>query len=564
MGSIRLTGLRPTRFLLCVLLGSVAVVSGVALSGVAAHLICRAAQQPPILTLTTLMVTVRALALLRPLSRYGERLASHDLAFRSLSRLRVHVFERVEPLAPGELEHYRDGELLSRLVSDVDELQDLVLRIVLPAAVAALSLTVIVMGTSAVLLPAGVALALGTALAGCVPPLVASRMAAREGAHQGRRRALLTEDLIEALDAADELWLNGADSPATDRIAADDAELVRAARSDSRAAGVSDALGIALQGVTTLVVLMVATRSAASGVLDPLLVAPLTLVALAAFEATAPLATAGRLLPSTMAAVDRLAGLLQRRPRVKDPAEPAPPPARRAPIALTGVTATRGFGPGRAPVLRGVDLDLAPGERAVVSGPSGAGKSTILQLLVRFFERDSGDALLDDHDLRDFAQEDVRREVLLIEQDPHVFNSNLRENVALARPGTSDEQMIVALEQAQLGEWLASLPEGLDTMVGEHGRALSGGQRQRLAMARAFMANPSILLLDEPTTHLDVDTAQRLLTDLWDSAGNRSVLLVSHADPGPFAECKRIQVVAGRTTGTHARQNPGSPLRGPA
>lgn len=294
-----------------------------------------------------------------------------------------------------------------------------------------------------------------------------------------------------------------------------------------------------------MAVLALATRSAATGSLDPLLVAPLVLIALTTFEVTAPLAVAGRRWPSVLGSADRVLDLIQREPRVHDPVHPCQAPARRAPISLDGVTATRGFGPGETAVLDGVDLDLAAGERAVLSGPSGSGKSTILLLLVRFIERDGGSVRLDGHDVRELAQGDVRREVLLIEQDPHVFNSNLRENVALAKPGSSDEQIESALERAQLGSWLASLPDGLDTMVGEQGRALSGGQRQRLAMARAFLADPSILLLDEPTAHLDQDTARLLLEDLWRSAGPRSVLLVGHGDTGPFRGSKIMNVVAG-------------------
>jgi ABC-type multidrug transport system fused ATPase/permease subunit len=199
-------------------------------------------------------------------------------------------------------------------------------------------------------------------------------------------------------------------------------------------------------------------------------------------------------------------------------------------------------GAGRQRVLDGVDLALAPGQRMVVAGPSGAGKTTLTQLLVRFLERQGGDARLGPRDLRHYRQEDVRAAVLLSAQDPHVFDSTIRENVAFARPGSSDEAILGALDHARIGAWVASLPDGLDTPVGERGRALSGGQRHRLALARAFLADPAVLVLDEPTAHLDAETAAALLGDLWAEAGERSVLLVTHGNPGPFVGCQPLEL----------------------
>jgi ATP-binding cassette subfamily C protein CydC len=198
--------------------------------------------------------------------------------------------------------------------------------------------------------------------------------------------------------------------------------------------------------------------------------------------------------------------------------------------------------PERRRVLDGVSLDLPAGGRVVLSGPSGSGKTTLAQLLVRFLERRGGAARIGPHDLRDHRQDDVRAAVLLSAQEPHVFDSTIRANLLLARPGAGEGELWRALAGAQLGEWVASLPTGLDTVVGERGRALSGGQRQRLALARAFLADPSVLVLDEPTAHLDGATAAALLGDLWREAGDRSVLLVTHGDAGPFAPCPRLDL----------------------
>jgi thiol reductant ABC exporter CydC subunit len=535
-----LVGVRPARLVVPVGLGALAVTAGAALTGLAGYLICRAAQRPPILSLTVVLVAVRVLALVRPAARYAERLASHDLAFRSLARLRTRVFARIEPLAPAGLEAFRDGELLSRMVADVDELQDVALRLLLPLAVAVVAGTVVATGVAVALPAAGVALATGLVCAATLPPLVAARVAARSRRRQAALRARLTADLVDALGAAEELWVNGADARAAATIAADDRALVGAALRDARAAGVADALGVLIGGLTAVGVLVAATAAAGRGVLEPLLVAPLTLVAVAAFEAVLPLSTAARHLPSVLSTGRRVLELIDREPELADPDRPVAVAPGRPRIALREVVVVRG--PERRRVLDGVDLTLEPGERMVVSGPSGAGKTTLAQLLVRFLERQAGAARMGPHDLRDHRQDDVRRVVLLAAQEPHVFDSTIRENVAFARPGASDDEVHHALTRARLGTWVASLPGGLDTRVGERGRALSGGQRQRLALARAFLADPLVLVLDEPDAHLDAGTVAALLADLWREAGERSVLLVTHGRTGPFERCRRLEL----------------------
>jgi ATP-binding cassette, subfamily C, bacterial CydC len=518
---VALAGVERRRLALAVLLGVLTVIFGVGLMATAGYLISRAAERPAILSLTAVIVLVRFFGLARPIARYLERLASHDLALRSLARVRARFYERIEPLAPAQLEGYRQGELLDRMVGDVDALQGLFLRGLGPPLVAVLTGAVCVGVTAAVLPNAALILAAGLLVGGLVVPATAARIGRAASRRRSAARAGLTAELVELLRGAPELVAYGREDATVDRIRTADAELVRIARRDAVAAGVAESLSILVAGATTVGVLAVAV---AAPTLDRVLIAALALLAFASFECVAALPQAARELAGTLAAGRGVLELMDREPAVHEPAQPLPRPGDGPTIALQGVAT--------AYALDGLDLRLEPGRKVGLVGPSGAGKTTVVNLLLRFLDPVDGRVTIDGRDVRDYRQSDVRATFAIAGQNAHLFDASIRANLLLARPGASDAELEPALARSHLADWVASLPDGLDTIVGEEGMRLSGGQRQRLVLARALLADAPVLVLDEPTAHLDTATAERLIDDVLEASASRSVLLITHRSEG--------------------------------
>ncbi|MFC5382630.1 thiol reductant ABC exporter subunit CydC [Aquipuribacter nitratireducens] len=500
--------------------------SGVGLMACAAWLISRAAEQPPVLTLTFAVVGVRALALSRAAFRYLERLRSHDAAFRMLAALRVRVHAALEPLAPAGLPAFRQGDLLARLVDDVDTMQDLPLRVVGPALTAAAVSAFSVALVALVLPGAGAVLAVALLAAALAVPLATAWAARRADAALAGARGRLAGDVVELLRALPDLAVAGAVEARLAALETQDRELVRLTRRQSAAAGLGAGLAALAAGGTVVAMVLVGVPAVRAGDLGGVWLAVVVLVPLAAFEAVG-------LLPPALSAWQRVrrsgARLLE---IVETPVPVVDPPAPRALVVgrvphlrLEAVSAAW---PGGGDVVRDVDLDLPPGRRLAVVGASGAGKSTLVAVLARFLEPTGGRYRVDGVDVRELAADDVRSLLGLVGQDAHVFASTVRENLRLAAPDADDPALVGALRAARLGDWVESLPDGLGTWVGERGAAVSGGQRQRLALARALLADRPVLVLDEPTAGLDPATADALVRDVLAAAGGRTVVLVTH------------------------------------
>jgi thiol reductant ABC exporter CydC subunit len=514
----QLTHAPRRRVALAALLGTLTIVFGIGLMATAGYLISRAAERPAILSLTGAIVGVRFFGLARPVARYFERLSSHDLAFRVLQRVRMLVYERIEPLAPVQLGAYRRGDVLSRIVADVDALQDLWLRGVGPAIVAVAAGAISVAVAAAVLPVAAFVLALGLLAAAVLVPLVTVACGRRAARLDAGTRGELAAELVEVLGGAPELVVYGRSEDRLQRLRELDATMSRNARRAAFADGAGDALRFIIIGATVAGVLAVAV----SGQIDRVLIAVLALLALASFEAVQQLGAGARELVETIAAGRRVLELTESEPAVVDPEAPRPIPEAPFAVALENVCVRS---------LEHFDLRLEPGQRLALVGPSGAGKTTVTHLLLRFLDPDEGRVTLGGVDMRSLAMEDVRALIAVAGQDAHLFSASIRDNITLGRDA-SDADLDRALDQARLHEWVSSLPAGIDTFVGEEGAQVSGGQRQRIALARALLRPAPVLVLDEPTAHLDPQTAQELIADILAAAGERAVLLITHRPEG--------------------------------
>jgi ATP-binding cassette, subfamily C, bacterial CydC len=512
-------------------LGTGAVLAAVGLLATSGYLISRAAQHPEVLALGVAIAAVRALALARALLRYGERLVSHDLAFRSLADLRRRFYERLVPLVPGALPGVDRADLLSRFVADVDRLQDLYLRAIGQVAVA------LAAGTASVLIallmePAAAAvLATGLLAGGILVPWLTRATARVAGRRQAPARAALAATIVEAAGGSAEIALAGRQEDWIERADAASRRLARIQRRDALAGGVGAGLITAVTGLTAIGVALVAVPAVRDDTLAGVLLAAVILLAMAAFEAVRPLAAAAASIDACAAAATRLEDALDGSAAfVRDRPDPLPLPAK-GDLELRGVLFR--YAADALWLLEGVDLRLRPGRTVALLGPSGCGKTTLAELLVRFRDPTAGRVLLGGVDLADAAQDDIRETVCLGSQEAYLFAGTLAENLVLARPGAADAELEAALARFGLGPWLTSLPDGLRTAVGEHGAKVSGGQRRRIAAARLLLSDARFLIADEPAAHLDASGAATLLGELAGEARRgRGVLVIAHEPHG--------------------------------
>ena len=539
------------RLLLAALLGAGAIAADIGLIGTAAWLISRAAQHPNEAHLAVAIVLVQFFGLSRGLLRYEERLVGHDAAFRLLADRRVKVYQRLEGLAPAGLPAFRRGDLLARVVQDVDSLQDLAIRIIPPFAIAVLVGSATVALLWWMLPAAGLILAVALVLASTVVPWLTGRLARRRESRFARVRGDLTVAMVDLTEGASELVAFGAVGSQLRTVRERDAELTAIASASAGTAGVGLALTTLLAGLACWGCLLAGIPAVLSGRLDATELAVITLIPLAAFELVVGLPVATQALQRVRQAAARVFEVSDADGPVPEPAQPAALPD--SPFDLEARSVWAGYPGAAGPALQGVDFSLAARRRVAIVGASGAGKSTLAAVLVRFLAYQAGTVSLDEVPLDRLAGDDLRQVVGMISQDDYLFDTTLAENLRIGHRQASDSELRQVIDRVGLADWLEGLPVGLATEVGRHGARLSGGQRKRVAVARALLADFPVLLLDEPAEHLDLVAADSLTADLLAVTDDRSLVLISHRLFGLESVDEILVMDAGRVVerGTH-------------
>ncbi len=498
---------------------------------------------------------IRLLAILRTGGRYAERLVSHETTFRLLAELRLWLFRRLVPLAPADLSDRRGADLASGLQADVETLQHAYLRLGAPVIVAVACGAMVVALLTALHPPTGLAVAALLLCAGGVIPGIARRAAAKPGADAVTRRTALRVAVADFVQGSADLAVAGS----VERRLAALAEIGEATTDAQRQTAIRGTEAEAALGLCAWLAVWCAVLLSANAVAAPVVPA-LALAALAAFEVVAPLPGAMQRWGEVMAAARRLFVLADRSPSIRSAVEVSPSP-RDGSLSFQSVRLR--YTADSAPALDGFDLRVRDGERVAILGASGAGKSSIARLLLRLAEYE-GNVTLGGHDLRSYRLEDARRVVGLAAQETQLFNATLRENLLIAAQEADEAALHRCLEVAGLKAFIAGLPDGLDTWIGEGGARLSAGQARRLVIARALLRDPPILILDEPTENLDAVTSRHLLDELGRERAGRTTLVITH-DPATarrFAD-RIVYMEAGRiVTDRHAGALPSGGDRG--
>jgi ATP-binding cassette subfamily C protein CydC len=513
---------------LATLLSFGTVGAGVGLMAMSAYLISKAAIAEMVVDLSLAVTAVRFFAIARASLRYVERYVTHRTTFRILTHLRVWFYEAIEPLAPARLMAYRSGDLLARIMADIETLEEFYVRAIVPplAAVLVTIVACIILGLFSPWL--ALVLLVFLVLTGVALPWVTRWLSREPGAALVETRSSLNATVVDGVQGMADLLAYGRATAVQQEVDRHTRQLHRSQERLALVRGLGNGLAVLFTGLAGVTILWLATPLVSGGQIEGVYLALLPLTAVAAFEAVQPLSRAWQVLEESRAAGRRLFELIDARPEVQDPERPLPAPGR---FDLEIRELSFGYAPGEPQVLYNLNLTVAQGERVCVVGPSGSGKSTLVNLLARFWDYEEGQILLGGRPLRDYRQEDVRRAMAVVSQQTHLFNTTIRDNLRLAREDATDDELVTACQKAQLHDFIETLPDGYATYIGENGLLLSGGQRQRLALARAILKDAPIVILDEATAHLDAVTERAVVAALDEFLDGRTALIIAHHAP---------------------------------
>ena len=510
---------------LAILLGFGTIASSVGLLATSAYIIAFAALQPSIAELQIAIVGVRFFGIARGVLRYLERLVSHSAAFRLLARLRLWFYQKLEPLAPARLIQYQSGDLLSRIVADIETLEQFFVRVLAPpmVAICVAILMWFLMGAFDPRL--AIIIITFLALAGILTPVLVKRLSRGTGRQIVGLRATLNMALVDSVQGCADLLAFSQAKHQRAHISSLSRQYVQLQERMGRMGGISNALSGFLMNVATIALLLVAIPLVNTGRVDGVYLALLILAAIASFEAVFPLPSTFQYLESQLTAAQRLYEILDTDPAAIDHNNTSPEPND---FSLTARDLRFCYQSDAQPALDGISFHLDQGSQLAIVGPSGAGKSTLVHLLLRFWDYDSGQISLGGHELRTYRGEDLRRMISVVSQHTHLFNDTIRGNLLLANPDATEHDLIRVASQAQIHAFIQGLPDGYDTWIGEAGVRLSGGERQRIAIARALLKNTPILILDETTANLDALTEREVTKTLYGLMEGRTTLIITH------------------------------------
>lgn len=503
-----------------VLLGTLTIGSSIGLMATSAWLISKAGLRPGIEELSLAVVGVRFFGISRAVFRYAERLVTHDLTFRLLASIRVWFYKGLEPLAPARLTQYRSGELLGRVVSDVESLQEFYVRVVAPPLVALISIVIMSALFAAFDLLAAIIIALTMLSAAIILPLFAWWRTQNPGQAMIQARSELHSTLVESIQGLPEAMLYGYSDRQLQQLEKENNKL---RTEENKLAGfdsIQIALGLFFTHASAILMLLVMIPR-----IDPIYLATMVLATVAAFEAITPLGAAATHWGSSLAAGRNVFEVVDQEAEahigtVKQQLSTTP--------YLEIQHLSFAYEAEQAAAIKDLSLSLATGERKAIVGPSGAGKSSIINLLLRFWEA-PGDAIrIDGQALATYDAELLRANIAVMSQRTHLFNTSLLENIAIARSDASEADVIEAAKQAQIHDFITQLPEGYQSFAGEGGVLLSGGEKQRIALARALLKDAPILILDEATANLDTITEQAVLEQVYRLSSKRALLVITH------------------------------------
>ncbi len=512
------------RVALSVFIGAGTIGSSVALMGTSAWLISTAALHPSVADLGVSVVGVRFFGIARGIFRYLERLVSHDVTFRLLSKLRVWFYEKLEPLAPARLMEFRAGDLLARIIGDVETLENFYVRVVSPP------LTAIIIGIfTAIFLAsfhpilAPVFLAFFISL-GFLLPLIA-QVTSRKPAEQAiTLRGDLHTRLVDGIQGMADLLAYGRAGERLTQIADNGLDYGNAQHRMARVTGIHAGLSTLLTNLGMWTILFLCIPQVTSGSLAGPMLASLALLTFASFEAVTPLPLAAQMWNSSREAAKRLFEVVDTESTVKEDGQISN--IESSNIDFSNLSFT--YPNQSAPALQNATFNLRPLTSIAIVGPSGAGKSTLANLLLRFWDYESGEITLGAESLKNYEQDEVRARIGLVSQNTYFFNTTVFENLRFARKRVTREEVEAAAKAAQIHDFIMSLPKGYDTLIGEQGLRLSGGERQRLAIARVLIKDAPILILDEPTANLDPLTEKQVLNTLFKVIKQKTALLITH------------------------------------